>query len=110
MNILNFEKELEKLINKHSIENGSDTPDFLLTKYLMGCLHNYNSATNARDKYLTGDCHKGCMNINDRDAEEKMRSEIEHIVHPLLEDPMDMKGMYAATDKIMKVFEKYYKT
>ena len=50
------------------------------------------------------------MNINDRDAEEKMRSEIEHIVHPLLSDPMDMKGMYAATDKIMKVFEKYYKT
>lgn len=55
MNIVDFEKELEKLINKYSIENGSNTPDFLLTKYLMGCLHNYNSATNARDKYLTGD-------------------------------------------------------
>ena len=41
---------------------------------------------------------------------QQMRSEIEAIVHPLLEDPMDMKGMYATTDKIMKVFEKYYKT
>lgn len=55
MNMADFEKELEKLINKYSIENGSNTPDFLLTKYLMGCLRNYNSATNARDKYLTGD-------------------------------------------------------
>jgi hypothetical protein len=50
------------------------------------------------------------MNINDRAAEEKMRADIESIVHPLLSDPMDMIGMYTATDKIMKVFEKYYKT
>ena len=50
------------------------------------------------------------MNINNRDAEEKMRSEIEHIVHPLLSDPMDMITMYQTTDKIMEVFEKYYKT
>ena len=50
------------------------------------------------------------MNINDRDAEEKMRSEIEHIVHPLLEDPMDMKGMYRTTDRVMGVFKKYATT
>jgi len=47
------------------------------------------------------------MNINDRDAEEKMRADIESIVHPLLSDPMDMKGMYTATDRIMEVFKKY---
>jgi len=33
-----FTKELEKLINKYSMENGSDTPDFLLAEYLTGCL------------------------------------------------------------------------
>ena len=53
MNILNFETELEKLINKYSIENGSNTPDFLLTKYLMGCLHNYNSVVNAKSELNT---------------------------------------------------------
>ena len=47
------------------------------------------------------------MNIGDKDSEEKMREEIEHIVHPLLEDPMDMITMYQTTDKIMEVFEKY---
>ena len=41
---------------------------------------------------------------------EQMRREIDAIVHPLLSDPMDMNGMYATTDKIMKVFEKYYRT
>jgi len=50
------------------------------------------------------------MNINDKDAEEKMREEIEHIVHSLLEDPMDMKGMYRTTDRIMGVFKKYAPT
>lgn len=40
---------------------------------------------------------------------ELTRNEINAIVHPLLSDPMDMNGMEAATDKIMKVFEKYSK-
>jgi hypothetical protein len=39
-----------------------------------------------------------------------MREEIEHIVHPLLEDPMDMITMYQITDKIMEVFKKYILT
>ena len=53
------------------------------------------------------------MNINDKDdkdAEEKMREEIEHIVHSLLEDPMDMITMYQTTDRIMEVFKKYTPT
>ena len=56
-----------------------------------------------------------CVDLTDKyishmKKTQQMRADIESIVHPLLEDPMDMKGMYAATDKIMKVFEKYYKT
>ena len=30
-----FIKELKTLINKHSIENGSNTPDFLLARYFL---------------------------------------------------------------------------
>ena len=43
-----FEKELEALINKHSLENASDTPDFILAKYLCNCLRAFNLATNRR--------------------------------------------------------------
>lgn len=43
--------ELEALINKHSVENESDTPDFILAKYLGRCLDNWNETVAARDKW-----------------------------------------------------------
>ena len=46
-----FEKELESLINRHSMENGSDTPDFILAKFLRGCLETFNSAVARRAKW-----------------------------------------------------------
>jgi hypothetical protein len=33
-----FRDELEELINRHSMENGSNTPDFVLAEYLVKCL------------------------------------------------------------------------
>jgi len=48
---MEFEKELEMLINKHSKENESDTPDFILEQYLKVCLANYAEAIKARDKW-----------------------------------------------------------
>jgi hypothetical protein len=44
-----FEKELEQLINKYSMENGSDTPDYILAKYLSNCLEVFNDAVTSRD-------------------------------------------------------------
>ena len=43
-----FEKELEALINKHSIENKSNTPDWILARYLMRCLSNFADTTGHR--------------------------------------------------------------
>jgi hypothetical protein len=45
----NFRKELEELINKHSMENGSQTPDYILAIFLKSCLDAFNTATNVRD-------------------------------------------------------------
>jgi hypothetical protein len=33
-----FEAELASLLNKYSLENGSNTPDFLLAEFLTQCL------------------------------------------------------------------------
>jgi hypothetical protein len=33
-----FKEDLTALINKYSLENGSNTPDFLLADYLLQCL------------------------------------------------------------------------
>ena len=44
-----FEQELERIINANSIENGSNTPDWILARYLIQCLWAYEYAVNERD-------------------------------------------------------------
>jgi len=46
-----FCQELRKLINRHSMENGSDTPDFMLATYLTDCLIAFNHTLQAREKW-----------------------------------------------------------
>lgn len=46
-----FEEELRSLLNQYSVENDSDTPDFVLASYLLGCLNTYKDAVRARDKF-----------------------------------------------------------
>lgn len=49
-----FRKEIEQVINKHSLENQSDTPDFVLAEYLKGCLKAFDKAVNARSDFYKG--------------------------------------------------------
>lgn len=49
--ISEFERELRELINRHSKENDSDTPDFLLAQFMVGCLGVYASTTQAREHF-----------------------------------------------------------
>jgi hypothetical protein len=44
-------EELEALMNRYSIENESNTPDFLLAEYVRNCLNAYNEAVRARDAW-----------------------------------------------------------
>lgn len=46
-----FVRELESLINRHSMENGSDTPDFMLAQYLAGCLKVFDATVTARETW-----------------------------------------------------------
>lgn len=46
-----FDNGLEKLINKYSMENGSDTPDYMLADYLCDCLDNFNRTVRARTNW-----------------------------------------------------------
>ena len=46
-----FRSQLRGLININSVENGSNTPDFILAIYLEGCLKAFDRATNHRDKW-----------------------------------------------------------
>ena len=46
-----FRVEIEGLINRHSRENGSDTPDFILAEYLTDCLDAYDKALQRREAW-----------------------------------------------------------
>lgn len=48
---LTFEEALERLINKHSQENGSNTPDFILSKFMYECLEAFNHAVKQREQW-----------------------------------------------------------
>jgi len=44
-------QDIAAAINKHSAENGSNTPDWVLANYLVGCLEAFDSAVTARKKW-----------------------------------------------------------
>lgn len=46
-----FKEELSVLLNSCSMENGSNTPDFILAEYMMNCLEAFEKASNAREKW-----------------------------------------------------------
>lgn len=52
-----FQKELEHIINKYSLENGSNTPDFILAEYLTNCLKAFNKCSRKREKWFGKSLH-----------------------------------------------------
>lgn len=44
-------KRLEHAINCLSLENESDTPDWILARYLVGCLDVFDSTVRAREEW-----------------------------------------------------------
>jgi hypothetical protein len=46
---MSFRAELQALINRHSLENVSNTPDHVLANFLGDCLRAFNEAVRSRD-------------------------------------------------------------
>jgi hypothetical protein len=46
-----LQKDFEHCINRNSIENESNTPDFVLAEYLVACVEAWNVGCRARDKW-----------------------------------------------------------
>jgi hypothetical protein len=44
-------KRIEAALNEHSRENESNTPDYILAKYLLDCLRAFEMATKARESW-----------------------------------------------------------
>lgn len=57
-----FEKRLAALINEYSKENDSDTPDFILARYLNEVLKNFNAAVMDREQWYNREKHVEDLN------------------------------------------------
>ena len=51
LELTTFEEKLRELINSCSVENGSNTPDFILASYLGDCLRAWDAATARRESW-----------------------------------------------------------
>jgi hypothetical protein len=49
--------DLEKLLNSHSAETASGTPDFILAEFMMHCLRSFNAAVCAREAWHGRDAY-----------------------------------------------------
>ena len=49
--VSDFRAELEKLINRESMEGTSGTPDFILAEFLTSCLKAWNQSMSKREAW-----------------------------------------------------------
>jgi hypothetical protein len=48
---MTLNEELTKLLNIHSVENRSNTPDFILAEFMLTCLRAYEKASKDRESW-----------------------------------------------------------
>jgi len=52
---MTLEQELSSLLNAHSQENASNTPDWILAQFMLGCLSAFETATQQREAHYGRD-------------------------------------------------------
>ena len=52
---VSFKEELKSLLNRNSMENASNTPDFILAQYMDSCLDAFVTATQQRETWYGRD-------------------------------------------------------
>lgn len=76
---MTFRKELINLINKHSKENGSNTPDFIVADYLIESLNTFNKTMKLRESWYGRDLTepKGIV-LTEKDYFERLAADINY--------------------------------
>jgi hypothetical protein len=66
-----LQKDIEALINRHSRENESNTPDYILATFMLDCLRAFELASRERERWYNMHCEPGGVRRVDPDPEEK---------------------------------------
>ena len=59
-----FRNDLRSVINEHSKEQNSDTPDFILAKYLEKCLEAFDETIQEREHWYNREIQNTTRKIN----------------------------------------------
>lgn len=51
MRVTEFERELSSLLNRYSVENTSNTPDFILAEFMLRCLNAFDTGISDRERW-----------------------------------------------------------
>lgn len=65
-------ERIQHEINCGSAENGSNTPDWILAEYLIGCLAAFDHAVNARERYYGRPSDTAAFKGSDQDAQDRL--------------------------------------
>ena len=60
-NIIDLEHALASALNRFSAENPSNTPDWILAQYLLGCLAAWNTGVQQRETWYGRDARLGSL-------------------------------------------------
>lgn len=50
-NTSNFREELTAILNQNSMENRSNTPDYILANFMMNCLEAFDKSVDDRERH-----------------------------------------------------------
>jgi len=73
-----FRQDLERLINKHCRERGSDTPDFILGDYLVACLKAFDTAVRERERWYERAPDEAPQAVDEAPTEKRGMEPINH--------------------------------
>lgn len=62
---LDYRQDLESAVNRNSIENGSDTPDFIIAEFLADCTAALDKAIKRREKWYGRNTGEGAAVLGD---------------------------------------------
>jgi hypothetical protein len=92
-----FRRELMVLINKHSKENGSNTPDYILAEYLIDCLRTFDKTIKLRTEWYG----EGKIEQKIREVHVGMKEGLKNMI--FTDDPETIKNNITDTTKFSSI-------
>lgn len=59
---MSLEQKIKAELNKSNAEAGSNTPDYILARYLIACLNAFDDGVKERNRWASMEAHKPKIN------------------------------------------------